>query len=392
MYVLGNYYSSALCGCADHLDLRCLRASVEGAVGRNVSSGPAGHAPAGGGIATAAQPGVVGRLAQGAEKAAAADCHRQSRGPLSRAAATGAKRNSGRQVAAGHDALPRLCHGLCGPQRLSLHAGDGLDSPGRFAHRRRAAAVATGSQVRRESASGAAGSRLFQCRSRALLAGRPYAILDAYEGGRTTATRREQGPHQRAAVLRAEARRLGSSYLARWKRTRTTGDRASLRLLPELRRLEAKAWPLRSGLCLLGVSPRLDPLGSTDLPATIRHRDQLSPDGAGPHSHHHPRSAAAAAVRRDRAAAAQCVGLATSDAARITAWRGRNVAPGAAPLHPPAPETPDVRRTTPRSRPPRYIPTAAASTPCGKPELKQLFGSTGPAFRAVFQWTRGGAR
>src|SRR5262249_9800000 len=153
-------------------------------------------------------------------------------------------------------------HGLCGPQRLSLHLGDDLVSPRRFVHRRAQAALAASSPVWRKSPSFTAGSRFFQRRGRALLAGRSHPIFDAAQGGRTTPTPGAQSAPRRAAVLRAETQWPGSSYLAE---RRTTSEREGLRLLPKLRRPKTKAWPPRARLCLLGVSPWFDPLDSADL-------------------------------------------------------------------------------------------------------------------------------
>jgi len=152
----------------------------------------------------------------------------------------------------------------------------------------------------------------FKCRSRALLAGGSHTVLDAVKAaGRPPRDQRKA----RTSARRFFEQKRGGWASHTWrggKRTRTTGDRAGLHLLPELRWLEAKAWPLRLGLCLLGFHPGSNPVGSTDLPTAIRIETSYRQDGAGSHPHHHPRSAAAAAVCRDRAAAAQCLGLAAS--------------------------------------------------------------------------------
>jgi len=122
-------------------------------------------------------------------------------------------------------------------------------------------------------------------------------------------------PAQREAVLRAEKPGGGMSYLARVEKDEDQGRPVKVWSVPEPRRLEAKsAGSYALSLCLWGCTgsiPGFDrPTGEDSA------RDQLLAKWRG-RIRPPPAIRCGGCCSRDRAAAAQCVELATSEAARI---------------------------------------------------------------------------
>ena len=126
-----------------------------------------------------------------------------------------------------------------------------------------------------------------------------------------------------------QCQKSGWSEPALTDATKAPGDGLDLRQVPESPR---RAWQARSrglDLCLLGDPSETVRLGQRDVPASVRDRDQLSPNEPMPDSDDDGTVRGTVLVRGDRVLAAGPVGLASSRGALPPSSRWTRISPQA---------------------------------------------------------------